>query len=152
MIAFLKKRREQKMKSSPEDEEREKMDVTEHIPTTKKSVEETSDQDTMISDKERTDDDNSLERSRPGRWLHMDVIERDKMEWMTDIPLYRQDSSDEERLREVRFSLDGLVIHRNVILPPHLGLHHHGDEPQVSSGGTVCKTVHNAMLSLKCIN
>ena len=34
-------------------------------------------------------------------------------------------------INEMRFSLEGFVIPRSVVLPGHLGLHHHGDEPQV---------------------
>ena len=33
--------------------------------------------------------------------------------------------------REARFSLEGLLIPRDVSVPAHLGLHHHGDEPEV---------------------
>jgi len=28
----------------------------------------------------------------PHGWLHMEVLERDKMEWMTDVPLHPQPS------------------------------------------------------------
>ena len=34
--------------------------------------------------------------------------------------------------KEVRFSLEGLVIPRGAVIPSHLGLHHHGEEPEVS--------------------
>ena len=38
-----------------------------------------------------------------------------------------------QKYREIRFSFDGLVIHREVgvAIPVHLSLHHHGDEPEV---------------------
>jgi hypothetical protein len=105
------------------------MDTAEPQPTTKAA------KDTMKDNKT----DKTLgpsERSEPGKWLHMDIMEKEKMEWMTDVPLYPQnvDSSpgEGEKPREVRFSLDGLVIPRTVVLPVHLGLHHHGDEPQVT--------------------
>lgn len=65
----------------------------------------------------------------PQGWLHMDVVDKERMEWMTDVfptpPKLELDKT------ETRFSLDGLVILRSVDLPSHLGLHHHGDEPQV---------------------
>ena len=75
----------------------------------------------------------------------MDMIEKDKMEWMMDVPLYPRDDSSsggggEDEPREVRFSLDGLVIPRTLLLPAHLGLHHHGDEPQVCCHN-MCKIV-----------
>lgn len=60
----------------------------------------------------------------------MDVIEKDKMEWMTDISRPVPEQGDQPR--EVRFSLNGLVIPHDTDVPSHLGLHHHGDEPHVS--------------------
>ena len=33
--------------------------------------------------------------------------------------------------KEVRFSLEGLVIPRDMNVPTYVGLHHHGDEPEV---------------------
>jgi hypothetical protein len=121
------------------------MDFTEPQPTTKITKDATKDDKT---DKTFV----PSERSEPGKWLHMDIMEKEKMEWMTDVPLYPQnvDSSpgEGEKPREVRFSLDGLVIPRTVVLPVHLGLHHHGDEPQVTilhvycHSGTFIYTVH----------
>lgn len=130
MVVFLKKRREQKLASRALEGDKEtKMDISEPQPTTKPSNTTTKGDET-----ERNVD--FSERSQPGRWLHMDVVEKEKMEWMMDVPLYPQsdDSSSpgEGEPREVRFSLDGLVIPRSVVFPVHLGLHHHGDEPQVS--------------------
>lgn len=65
----------------------------------------------------------------PGGWLHMDVLEKEKLEWMTDVPLVSPKTELDKA--ESRFSLDGLVIPRSTDIPSHLGLHHHGDEPQV---------------------
>lgn len=65
----------------------------------------------------------------PDGWLHMDVIEKDKLEWMTDMPPTPPNLKIDKM--GSRFSLDGLVIPRGVDVPSHLGLHHHGDEPQV---------------------
>lgn len=133
MIAFLKKRRDQKKLKSSEGNT-EVMDISEPVVTTTKDAREVKNNDgSEMNRDEKEKAIGSLEQSIPGKWLHMDVIEREKMEWMTDVALYCQDSSNEqEEQREVRFSLEGLVIPRNVILPVHLGLHHHGDEPQVS--------------------
>ena len=78
----------------------------------------------------------------PAGWVHMDCLEREKMEWMADIlpsdlqvvslslslpssPLPVQEGGP------VRFSLDGLVIPRGTSLPSHSALYHHGDEPAV---------------------
>ena len=69
----------------------------------------------------------------PTSWLHMDVVEKEKMEWMTDVDVNGDMGTAPTRYgsNEVRFSLDGLVIPRNIVLPAHLGLHHHGNEPHV---------------------
>ena len=133
MLTFLKKRHSQKTAASraSEGDKETNMDVTEPQPTKKTAK-------NIIKDDKTDKTFAPSERSEPGKWLHMDVIEKEKMEWMTDVPLFPQnvDSSspgEGEERREVRFSLDGLVIPRSVVLPAHLGLHHHGDEPQVSS-------------------
>ena len=73
------------------------------------------------------------ELATPTSWVHMDVVEREKMEWMTDISVHapRGDAPADKGSNEIRFSLEGLAIPRSVVLPDHLSLHHHGDEPQV---------------------
>ncbi len=66
----------------------------------------------------------------PGGWLHMDRLERDKLEWTTDVP--PTPPKPELDRTETRFSFNGLVIPRTVTsIPSHVGLHHHGNEPQV---------------------
>lgn len=65
----------------------------------------------------------------PGGWLHMDVLEKEKLEWTTDIAPIA--SNPVLNKVENRFSLDGIVISRSKDIPFHLGLHHHGDEPEV---------------------
>ena len=133
-LAFLRKRREQKLaNSNHEGDKASAMDISKVQLSTKSDIEKGS-----LTEKSGE----SSERSLPGKWLHMDVMEKEKMEWMTDVPLYPRGPSlspGESEPREVRFSLDGLVIPRTVQLPVHLGLHHHGNEPQVS----ICsKTMH----------
>ena len=60
----------------------------------------------------------------------MDVVERDKMEWMTDVPAAGPTQPELDR-EDTRYSLDGEVIPRGTSIPHYQGLHHHGDEPQV---------------------
>lgn len=81
----------------------------------------------------------SDELATPTSWVHMDVLERDKMEWMTEVsaveggaPTVEGGAPVVESTNEMRFSLEGLVIPRATLLPTHLGLHHHGNDPQVS--------------------
>ena len=45
--------------------------------------------------------------------------------------------------REARFSFDGLLLPKSMDLPTTLGLHHHGDDPEVhrrvvGMSGSVC--------------
>lgn len=74
--------------------------------------------------------DTASDMTTPTSWVHMDVVERDKMEWMTDVPSHGT-APLVRSSNEIRFSLEGLVIPRSIVIPAHLGLHHHGDEPQV---------------------
>ncbi len=74
----------------------------------------------------------SDELATPTSWVHMDVLERDKMEWMTEVSAVERGAPVVESTNEMRFSLEGLVIPRATLLPTHLGLHHHGNDPQVS--------------------
>lgn len=68
----------------------------------------------------------------PEGWLHMDVVEREKLEWMMDVSRAPTPLRPELDKIETRFSLEGLVIPWSADVPSHLGLHHHGDEPEVS--------------------
>lgn len=67
----------------------------------------------------------------PQGWLHMDVVEREKLEWTTDVSSVSTSLGPKLDKVDIRFSLEGLVIPQYVDVPSHLGLHHHGDEPEV---------------------
>ena len=67
----------------------------------------------------------------PQGWLHMDMVEKEKLEWMTDVT--RPLSCPALDKIDARFSLDGTILPRGQDLPSHLGLHHHGNEPEVSA-------------------
>jgi len=62
-------------------------------------------------------------------WLHMDMVEKEKLEWMTDVT--RPLSCPDLDKIDARFSLAGTIIPRGQDRPSHLGLHHHGNEPEV---------------------
>jgi hypothetical protein len=62
-------------------------------------------------------------------WVHMDKIEYDKLEWMKDLPPPK--SGDKHSGKPVRFDFDGKIVTGDEDVPMHLGLHHHGDEPEV---------------------
>ncbi|XP_067847336.1 RNA polymerase II-associated protein 1 isoform X2 [Heptranchias perlo] len=61
-------------------------------------------------------------------WVHMDVPEYEKMEWLKDLPKPRRRKTNKEM--QARFSFHGDLIPPDVDVPTHLGLHHHGEEPE----------------------
>uniref|UniRef100_A0AAR2KMU7 RNA polymerase II associated protein 1 n=1 Tax=Pygocentrus nattereri TaxID=42514 RepID=A0AAR2KMU7_PYGNA len=63
-------------------------------------------------------------------WLRMDKLEPEKLEWTRDLPAPRQRST--KKSMQARFDFSGAVIHPTEDLPTHLGLHHHGEEPELA--------------------
>ncbi|XP_015234732.1 PREDICTED: RNA polymerase II-associated protein 1 [Cyprinodon variegatus] len=61
-------------------------------------------------------------------WLHMDTLEPEKLEWMRDLPSPRKKGTRKAML--ARFDFTGTLIPPSEDLPTHLGLHHHGEEPE----------------------
>ncbi|XP_062908767.1 RNA polymerase II-associated protein 1 [Mobula hypostoma] len=61
-------------------------------------------------------------------WVHMDVLEYEKLEWMKDLPKPRRRKTNKEM--QARFNFHGDLIPPGVDVPAHLGLHHHGEEPE----------------------
>ena len=68
-------------------------------------------------------------------------------EWLTKLHLKNFFLPSSQKQRDVRLSLEGLVIPHDTVLPPHLGLHHHGDEPEVgvSTWRVGCMVVEDTM-------
>uniref|UniRef100_A0A4W4GHQ7 RNA polymerase II associated protein 1 n=1 Tax=Electrophorus electricus TaxID=8005 RepID=A0A4W4GHQ7_ELEEL len=63
-------------------------------------------------------------------WLHMDKLEPEKLEWMKDLPAPRRQGT--KKAMQARFDFSGTLIPPAEDLPVHLGLHHHGDEPELA--------------------
>ncbi|XP_044231056.1 RNA polymerase II-associated protein 1 [Thunnus albacares] len=61
-------------------------------------------------------------------WVHMDKLEPEKLEWMRDLPAPR--SKRTKQAMQARFDFNGTLIPPTEDLPTHLGLHHHGEEPE----------------------
>ncbi|XP_040854016.1 RNA polymerase II-associated protein 1-like [Ochotona curzoniae] len=61
-------------------------------------------------------------------WLHMDTVELEKLHWTQDLPPLRQQRTQQRM--QARFSLQGELLAADADLPTHLGLHHHGEEPE----------------------
>ncbi|XP_041827355.1 RNA polymerase II-associated protein 1 [Melanotaenia boesemani] len=62
------------------------------------------------------------------KWVHMDKLEPDKLEWMRDLPAPRRKGT--KKAMQARFDFAGTLIPPTEDLPTHLGLHHHGEEPE----------------------
>ncbi|XP_061599739.1 RNA polymerase II-associated protein 1 [Cololabis saira] len=61
-------------------------------------------------------------------WVHMNKLEPDKLEWMRNLPAPRKKGT--KKAMEARFDFAGTLIPPTEDLPTHLGLHHHGEEPE----------------------
>ncbi|XP_076834732.1 RNA polymerase II-associated protein 1 isoform X2 [Brachyhypopomus gauderio] len=63
-------------------------------------------------------------------WVHMDKLEPEKLEWMRDLPAPRRRAT--KKAMQARFDFSGTLIPPTKDLPTHLGLHHHGNEPELA--------------------
>ncbi|KAI1895656.1 hypothetical protein AGOR_G00108470 [Albula goreensis] len=63
-------------------------------------------------------------------WVHMDKLEPEKLEWLRDLPPPRRKGT--KRAMQARFHFTGALIPPTEDLPTHLGLHHHGEEPELA--------------------
>ncbi|XP_070698735.1 RNA polymerase II-associated protein 1 isoform X2 [Pempheris klunzingeri] len=61
-------------------------------------------------------------------WVHMNKLEPEKLEWMRDLPAPRKKGT--KKAMQARFDFTGTLIPPTEDLPTHLGLHHHGEEPE----------------------
>ncbi|CAF3346867.1 unnamed protein product [Rotaria sp. Silwood1] len=78
------------------------------------------------------------------RWIHMDNIEYEKLEWIKDLPKPSAqrtlDDSNPEGV-SARFDFKGNLISRTVDIPVTAALHHHGEEPE-AAGYTLEELFH----------
>uniref|UniRef100_UPI00358FA1AF RNA polymerase II-associated protein 1-like n=1 Tax=Myxine glutinosa TaxID=7769 RepID=UPI00358FA1AF len=63
-------------------------------------------------------------------WLHMDKLETEKLEWLREMPQLSPRRKRTSQEMQARFNFQGSVVPPDIELPTHLGLHHHGDEPE----------------------
>ncbi|KAG8449445.1 hypothetical protein GDO86_016194 [Hymenochirus boettgeri] len=61
-------------------------------------------------------------------WIHMNSVEFEKLEWTKDLPQAKQNKT--KKGMQARFSLKGDLIPPHSEIPTHIGLHHHGEEPE----------------------
>ncbi|KAI7868863.1 hypothetical protein BDF14DRAFT_1788530 [Spinellus fusiger] len=71
-------------------------------------------------------------------------LEKDKLAWMNTSPLpIKQDKAkqDESVYTQLRFDLKGCLVNQEEEIPQHLGLHHHGADPD-KAGYTLAELLH----------
>ncbi|XP_031566687.1 RNA polymerase II-associated protein 1-like [Actinia tenebrosa] len=64
------------------------------------------------------------------KWVHMDHIEPEKLEWMKDCPA--PSAVRKEGGNQARFAFNGNLVTKDTEVPVNLGLHHHGDNPEAA--------------------
>ncbi|TSN67143.1 RNA polymerase II-associated protein 1 [Bagarius yarrelli] len=60
----------------------------------------------------------------------MDKLEPEKLEWMSELPPPRKKGT--KQAMQARFDFSGILIPPTEDLPTHLGLHHHGEDPELA--------------------
>ncbi|GIY22119.1 RNA polymerase II-associated protein 1 [Caerostris darwini] len=71
-----------------------------------------------------------LEASKEGHWKNMHKIEKEKLEWMSDLP--KANPIDLKTGFNARFDFEGKLLTQDLETPVYKGLHHHGKEPEVA--------------------
>ncbi|XP_015763602.1 PREDICTED: RNA polymerase II-associated protein 1-like [Acropora digitifera] len=61
------------------------------------------------------------------KWLHMDTVETEKLEWMKDCTV--PSAVDSKQGEQARFDFNGNLLSKTDSIPEYIGLHHHGNEP-----------------------
>ena len=65
------------------------------------------------------------------RWVHMDVVEKEKAKWMEDIPSSEEKKPNFDEPYNARFDFNGVLLpFKDENLKMDKGLHHHGQEPE----------------------
>ncbi|KAF4524938.1 hypothetical protein B566_EDAN013901 [Ephemera danica] len=69
-----------------------------------------------------------IEPAEAKKWLHMDVVETEKLRWMTQLPKPKPVAAGQAYA--ARFNFDGSLLDPNAELPVTQALHHHGEEQE----------------------
>ncbi|KAJ3034472.1 RNA polymerase II associated protein 1, partial [Rhizophlyctis rosea] len=73
-------------------------------------------------------------------WIPNDKLEPDKLEWMDESD-WSSSSQTTASKSTLRFDFKGSILEPNQDIPTHLGLHHHGDDPDLA-GYTLDELLH----------
>ncbi|OAD57804.1 RNA polymerase II-associated protein 1 [Eufriesea mexicana] len=68
-----------------------------------------------------------MEQAREKGWVHMDSLESEKLKWMEDIELNKENDPIPDEPYNARFDFNA---YKDDNLPIEKGLHHHGEEPE----------------------
>ncbi|XP_032680594.1 RNA polymerase II-associated protein 1 isoform X2 [Odontomachus brunneus] len=72
-----------------------------------------------------------LEEGKQKGWLHMNTPEPEKLKWMVDVPVEKNDKTTSNEWYNARFDFNGLLLpYKDESLTIDKGLHHHGEEPE----------------------
>ncbi|XP_077968249.1 RNA polymerase II-associated protein 1-like isoform X1 [Styela clava] len=98
----------------------------------KQVVEDTSvDREDEISSGDQqmdTENDGNMDEfTTKEKFVNMDIVETEKLAWMEMIP---EKHRNKPKISS-RFDFDGNILDDNINIPSHIGLHHHGDEPDL---------------------
>lgn len=91
----------------------------------------------MISEKIKNNEDPMdvkeetlpIKPSDAKKWVHMDIIEKEKLAWMGDLPSPKL--ADPKTGFIARFDFKGNVLSHNQDIPTSHGLHHHGEKQEL---------------------
>ena len=79
------------------------------------------------------------------KWLHMDKIEYEKLEWMmrkpTNVVKKGEEVAEGEKGSSARFDFNGDLVAPDAEIPMSRALHHHGNEPDLA-GYTLDELFH----------
>eukprot|EP00062_Callorhinchus_milii_P005448 gi/632944866/ref/XP_007887734.1/ PREDICTED: RNA polymerase II-associated protein 1 [Callorhinchus milii] len=123
LVAFLKSRKSGRETARGTEDE---MEITRTEQEQSQSKAQPSPDEEEPKDVRVTEDNLPFKPEK--NWVHMHVPEPEKLEWMKDLPKPRKRKT--KKAMQARFSFRGDLIPADTDLPTHLGLHHHGQEPE----------------------
>ncbi|XP_077530477.1 RNA polymerase II-associated protein 1 isoform X2 [Haemaphysalis longicornis] len=77
------------------------------------------------------EDELPIKPSEASKWLNMNTVEEDKLQWMTMLPPVKAAEGSQNTAPCVgRFNFDGELVPPDQEVPVHQGLHHHGKDAE----------------------
>ncbi|XP_059481416.1 RNA polymerase II-associated protein 1 [Neocloeon triangulifer] len=82
----------------------------------------------MLEDQPIPEEDLPIPIEEAKKWLHMDVVENEKLKWMKKLPAPKPLAPGDPH--PARFDFEGNLMPVNADVPETKALHHHGEEPE----------------------